>query len=238
MPALASEEGMAVCLTSQTHPAACRVFALAARSAKLILQLCCRPHCLAQVCIAGRGATCPLTIGRTPTSLPRLGTTKASLMVNNRFICDGFLKSITYFRGSPDGTVFISIWRQVGDQTFLLRHRIQLKRDPIGIHTKELEEPLAVERGDFLGVHYSRTTPTGVLVSAIPDDSVVPIEDLFQTYSVDAYDEELVVGSAMDLSRFSMGLERRTFAIQGRIVYNVGDSSSNIRGKPLAGVYT
>ena len=177
-------------------------------------------------------------IGRTPTSLPRLGTTKASLMVNNRFICDGYLKSVTYFRGSPDGTAFISVWRQVGDQSFLLRHRIQLKPDPVGIHTKELEEPLTVERGDFLGVHYSRTTPTGILVSAIPDDGVLPTEDLFQAYSVDAYDEELVVGSAMDFSRFSIALERRTFAIQGRIVYNVGDEPSPTRGKPSQGLQT
>ena len=75
-------------------------------------------------------------------------------------------------------------------------------------------------------------------MSAIPDDGVLPTGDLFQAYSVDAYDEELVVGSAMDFSRFSIDLERRTFAIQGRIVYNVGDAPSPTRGKPSQGLQT
>ena len=154
-------------------------------------------------------------------------------MLNNRFICDGFLKSVTYFRGSPDGTAFISVWRQVGDQSFLLKHRIKLNPDPVGIHTKELDEPLAVQRGDFLGVHYPRATLTGVLASAIPDDSV-PLDDLFQAYLIDAYDEDLTTGSPMDFTRFSMALERRTFAIQGRVVYNVATGTT--RGKPSDGV--
>ena len=73
---------------------------------------------------------------------------------------------------------------------------------------------------------------TGVLASAIPDDSV-PLEDLFQAYLIDAYDEDLTTGSPMDFTRFSMALERRTFAIQGRVVYNVGDSTT--RGKHTDG---
>jgi len=169
---------------------------------------------------SGHGSSCPKIIGREPTSLPRLGDTQANLMLNNRFICDGFVRHFTYFRGNPDGSAYVGIWRQIGDMEFILRYRIELPPASIGIHTVHLSPPIAVARGDFLGVHYSADTKVGIVASSIPEDGVLDENELFQTLCVDIKNENMMLNTPLDLGGYRHDLLRKTFALSGTLNYD------------------
>jgi len=136
-------------------------------------------------------------------------------MLNNRFICDGFLAEVAYFRGSPDGSFYIGVWKQDSENSFILRHRIEVPPAPIGIHHMTLPEPLPVERGDFLGIHYPRATDEGVIVHSIREDGVIPAQEMFQTLVIDVFDEDLPADRTINFEGFQRQLESKTFALLG-----------------------
>ena len=177
---------------------------------------------------------CPLTVGREPTSLPRLGDTRASLMLSNQFTCSGHVTAFSYFRGATRGSVYVGIWRQTGDNDFYLRHSVELPAASIDVHTVHLPTPLVVVMGDFLGVHYSRSAPTAVITSAglldadVSNPGILP-GDLYQTQCVTLYQEDVTSGSAVDISRYSQSNERKTYALQAHVTYDVTTPGNNAR---------
>ena len=59
-----------------------------------------------------------------------------------------------------------------------------------------------MERGDFLGVHYPRGGATGVIAYATPADNALSAREMFQTMVAQAYDDDIPMDRAIDLSRF------------------------------------
>lgn len=137
-------------------------------------------------------------------------------MLNNQATCDSQLYRIVYFRGSPDGVAFVGVWRMVAEHEYVLKHRIELPAAPIGIHHVELDEPVALERGDFLGIHYPQSArgTTGIVVHSDPVDGVIGANEMFQTMVVDAYDEDFPADRTFSLQQHQSRIESRTFAMQ------------------------
>ena len=170
-------------------------------------------------CLSGSGANCPKYIGREPGSLSRLGDNRAGLMLNNRFTCEGFIKEIQYFRGDPEPTAYVGIWRQISNDEFILKHEIVLPADVIGIHTIMPQVPIRVDRGDFLGVHYDEAQPQGVIVYSIPEDGVLRHQELFQTQSVEIYRANIRVNQTIRLREWASNLGRKTYALKAVMEY-------------------
>jgi hypothetical protein len=142
-------------------------------------------------------------------------------MLNNLFVCDGFITDFIFFRGSPVGRAFIGIWRHLAENILLLKHRVEIDEAPIGIHRVQLVRPLVVDKGDILGVHYQRDAPRGVITSSVPDDGVLPAEEFYHTLSIDLHDEDLEVNTELDISQALWQLERRTLALAASVVYDL-----------------
>lgn len=145
-------------------------------------------------------------------------------MLNNRVTCDSTLRQIVYYRGAADGTALAGVWRQLADDEFVLKHRVVLPPAAIGIHRVDVGDPLPVERGDFLGVHYPRdggddgSSSGGIVVYSVPADRVVDPEYFYQTLVVDAVDEDFPTDRTVNLSSFNSRLESRAFALQAVLV--------------------
>ena len=136
-------------------------------------------------------------------------------MLNNRFTCEGRVKEIRYFRGNPEGTAYVGIWRQISNDEFILKHEIALPPDVVGIHTIVVQPaPIAIDRGDFLGVHYNRAALQGVIAYSKPDDGVLRSQEFFQTQTVELYHEDVQENQQIRLSQFRSQLERKTYALQ------------------------
>ena len=144
-------------------------------------------------------------------------------MLNNQFPCDGRLVALSYFRGTPDGVAYVGVWRRIAEQRFLLRHSVAMPPASVGIHTMLLPRPLAVARGDFLGVHYPRGGATAVIGSTIAADGALPSSEMFETYTADAYHEELAEGQPMDFGRYDLRTEMKTFALQATVEYDADE---------------
>lgn len=78
-----------------------------------------------------------------------------------------------------------------------------------------LPEPLPVERGDFLGIHYPKGADEGVIVHSIPEDNVIPAREMFQTLVIDVFDEDLPADRTINFENFSRQVESKTFALLG-----------------------
>jgi len=162
-------------------------------------------------------------------------------MLNNQVTCDSVLQQIVYFRGSPDGTAFAGIWRQLAEDEYILKHRVVLPPAVIGIHRVDVPDPLPVERGDFLGIHYPRdggegeSRSGGVVVHSVHADGVVAAEHFYQTLVVDGADEDFPADRTVRLSSFQSRLESRTFALQAILVpdslgqYSYSDRSDRVQ---------
>jgi len=202
------------------------------------------------VCVCGwraaMGEFCPTSLGRPPTSLQRLDDDwHASLMLDAQVTCDSQLRQIVYFRGSPDGTAFAGVWRQLAVDEYVLKHRVALPPAAIGIHRVDLADALPVERGDFLGVHYPRdgggdgSRSGGVVVHSVPGDSAGAggggdAAHFYQTLVVDASDEDFPVDRTVQLSEFDRRLESRAFALQAILVPDsLGQSSTSPLASPI-----
>ena len=183
---------------------------------------------------SGGGEFCPTSLGRKPTSLPYLADNwRASLMLSSRVTCDSTLRQIVYFRGAPNGTALVGVWRQLAADEYVLKHRVALPPAAIGIHRVHLPRPLPVERGDFLGVHYPRRDSGdddagGVVVYNVPDDRVFDADQFYHTLVVDAADDDFPVDRTILLSSFDRRLELRAFALQAVLTPDsLGQSSTS-----------
>lgn len=151
-------------------------------------------------------------------------------MLNNRFPCQGHLTEIRYFRGNPDVTAYVGIWRQVSQADYILKYQIPLPAAPIGIYRVPVSPAIMVDRGDFLGVHYDRDATSGVIASSIPEDGVIPQSEMFQTQNVELYYGDVQENQQIQLSRFPNELSRKTYALQAIMDYDFDGESRKVKG--------
>lgn len=150
--------------------------------------------------------------------MPRLGDTRASLLLGQRFTCGGWLDRLDYFRGSRDGSAFLGVWSKTGTLDYVMKGHVELPPAPIGIHTVQFDRPVRVEQGDFLGIHYaSDGVPTGVIAYAIPEDNVIRPEELYQVLIVNIHEDAITPYKTLNLGGGDEELEyeQRAFALQG-----------------------
>lgn len=149
--------------------------------------------------------------------MPRLGDTRASLLLGNRFLCGGWLERLDYFRGSRDGSAFLGVWSKTGTLDYVMKGLVELPPAPIGIHSVQFERPIRVEQGDFLGIHYTSgvNVPSGVIAYAIPEDNVIRPEELYQVLVVNVHEADITPYRTLALGDEELEYEQRAYALQG-----------------------
>ncbi|CAG5123327.1 unnamed protein product, partial [Candidula unifasciata] len=144
--------------------------------------------------------SCPPTVGRAPDALPRNGTNWASLLINNVFPCSGRVTGWEYYRVVAQGD--------------------ELPPAPIGYRNVDLEQPISVQQGDFIGIFYPRSTQNNVIAQATLEDDAVLSHELYQTFYVQFYEDSVRVGEPFDISRVNSSATNATFAIRALMDYN------------------
>lgn len=148
--------------------------------------------------------------------MPRLGDTRATLMLGERFSCSGWLDRLDYFRGSRDGSAFLGVWSKTGTLDYVMKGLVELPPAPIGIHSVEFDQPVRVEQGDFLGIHYASVgVPSGVIAYAIPEDNVIPSDELSQVLVVNVHERDITPYKTLNLGDEELEYEQRAYALQG-----------------------
>ena len=61
-----------------------------------------------------------------------------------------------YFRSNPEEDVYVGIWRNIGGSRNTLVAKTRLSATQSGTVTVTLLAPIAVQKGDFIGIHYRR----------------------------------------------------------------------------------
>lgn len=159
--------------------------------------------------------SCQTRIGQPVRQLPRLGANWANLMLNNIFTCNGNLTELIYFRGSDTGSAFVGIWTQIDEHVFILKSKVELPQGEAGLTSYVLPRPLAVKRGDLIGIHYSRYQPSGIIYNTLISDNAVSENELYQTVNVELFDEDIETGEPIDVRDYAGEMLRKTFALQG-----------------------
>ncbi|CAH1786990.1 unnamed protein product, partial [Owenia fusiformis] len=189
---------------------------------------CCKPtgcqchHEYRHRCVACGKAqdclkNCPKVIGRNPTDLPRRGGNWAHLMTDNRFVCDGYLVAWEYYRSNPIATVYLGIWRAVGSTpgNYTLQAKTALPPAAAGKIWYDVNPPIPVSEGDFIGIHYSKYNPNPAISNSRGKDGVVSDTELFNTINMPLYDEDFKTGDSVDFSKWSS--VKSTHALQAHL---------------------
>ncbi|XP_025082607.1 basement membrane-specific heparan sulfate proteoglycan core protein-like isoform X8 [Pomacea canaliculata] len=163
--------------------------------------------------------SCPTYIGRKPDFLPRNGSNWASLLINNAFPCPGRVVSWEYYRLIPEGEAFAGVWRQVTETEFLLVDRTLFPPAAAGRQTVSVTRPIEVQRGDFIGIFYPRSTRNNVIAQATLADDAVPASELFQNYYAQFYEDMLEPEVPFDVSTVPSRTTNATFAIRAVLDY-------------------
>ncbi len=147
-------------------------------------------------------------------------------MLDNTFPCAGWLIYIDYYRSLTEGTAYFGIWRQVGEMVFVLKHRLALQPEAIGKHRVYLPKAFRVSRGDIIGIHYSTIHPldSGVIPFALFGDRNIEQTELHMTLNTKLYDEDIEVGTRLNLKDADGGVQRKAFALRANIVYKDPDT--------------
>ena len=140
-------------------------------------------------------------------------------MLNNIFVCNGFVTEIQYYRGTPEGIAYVGIWQHSDETEFTLRERIEIPPADTGLQTFVLDTPVYAEAGDFIGVHYPRNSRGGVVMSATPSDNAVSENELYQTYELEVFDDEIRPGVPVLADTYSGVQMRKTFALHAKVQY-------------------
>jgi len=85
-----------------------------------------------------------------------------------------------------------------------------------------MEPPIPIERGDFIGIHYPRNTIQGVVTFSVPVDNVVDIAEMFQTYVLNANDEDFPTDRTVRMDTYPAQLEPRAYALLLHITADSG----------------
>nr|XP_022341960.1 basement membrane-specific heparan sulfate proteoglycan core protein-like isoform X4 [Crassostrea virginica] len=166
------------------------------------------------------GSVCPEYVGRDPESLPRIGDNRANFLINNIFPCRGYVIAWQYYRIIPRYSGYVGIWRQTDDYKFTLIGKTELPAiNTVGNITVTLPTPILAEKGDFIGVFYSRAAEEGVVASATDETPGISIRELYKNYYASAYDEDFTIGSEFNLENTRFEETKATFAIKAIMDY-------------------
>ncbi|XP_069115040.1 basement membrane-specific heparan sulfate proteoglycan core protein-like isoform X2 [Argopecten irradians] len=163
------------------------------------------------------GRACPDYTGRDANPLPRSGDNRANLLLNNEFFCRGYVVAWNYYRIVPRYVGYAAVWRQISPEEFILVGQTELPVAAVGNHTVAANPPIAVEKGDFIGIFYPRAAEEGVVASARAGD--VTAEELYQNYYATFYQEDVETGSIFSLERVPYEDVGATFAIRALMDY-------------------
>ncbi|XP_060073482.1 basement membrane-specific heparan sulfate proteoglycan core protein-like [Ylistrum balloti] len=163
------------------------------------------------------GRACPDYTGRGADPLPRSGDNRANLLINNEFFCRGYVVGWNYYRVVPRYVGYAAVWRQISPEEFILVGQTELPVAAVGNHTVQANPPIAVEKGDFIGIFYPRASTEGVVASARAGE-VTP-EELYQNYYATFYQEDVETGSIFSLERVPYEDVGATFAIRALMDY-------------------
>ncbi|CAH1774115.1 unnamed protein product [Owenia fusiformis] len=168
--------------------------------------------------------TCPSVVGFPKNgggevkSLPDTGGNWANLMTDNVFPCNGVVKSWTYYRNNPTDAAFVSVWRIVQNGVFKLIFKTELPATTVGKHTVPVSPEAPVQKGDFIGIHFSRSASKCGVANANLYQGEHPellLEDYFFTLNVGFYDDQFTVGAEFNFApNNQMNFVKRTYAIQ------------------------
>ncbi|XP_021372607.1 basement membrane-specific heparan sulfate proteoglycan core protein-like isoform X2 [Mizuhopecten yessoensis] len=179
------------------------------------------------------GRACPDYTGRDANPLPRSGDNRANLLINNEFFCRGYVVGWNYYRIVPRYVGYAGVWRQISPEEFILVGQTELPIAAVGNHTVVANPPIAVEKGDFIGIFYPRDAEEGVVASARAGD--VTSEELYQNYYATFYQEDVETGSIFSLERVLYEDIGATFSIRALMDYTgvlQGDVDSVLTCKP------
>ena len=171
-------------------------------------------------CYFSEQVVCPTYVGRTPDYLPRNGTNWAHLLINNAFPCDGSVLGWEYYRLIPTGVALVGVWRQSSDSEFTLIRKSVLPPGSVGKRTVHLQNPIDVQRGDFIGIFYPRETAHNVIASATVEDNTVSASELFQDYFVEMFDDLVQEGVPFNINQVPFSTTNATFAIRALMKYS------------------
>ena len=87
----------------------------------------------------------------------------------------------------------------------------------VGIHTVQAASPIPVQRGDFIGVFYSRRAEEGVVGHARQGD--INFSELYQNYLVSTYKENLDANPDFSLERVAFEDTSAAFAVRALMDY-------------------
>ncbi|XP_076086554.1 basement membrane-specific heparan sulfate proteoglycan core protein-like isoform X4 [Mytilus galloprovincialis] len=171
------------------------------------------------------GRTCPDFVGRDPSRLPRSGDNRANLLINNIFPCRGYVVAWQYYRIVPRYTGYVGVWRQINDLQFRLIGKTELPIANEGNQTVFVDPPIAVEKGDFIGIFYPKLAEEGVVASATPAEDAVDFRELYQNYYAKIYNEDASPGSIVNLNGTDFQDTKATFALKAIMDYTGIDGS-------------
>ena len=97
--------------------------------------------------------------------------------------------------------------------------RTPLPPAPVGEHAVLTPVPIPVQRGDFIGIYYPRSTPNNVIAQATLADDVLPASEMYQNYYVQFFDDMVRPGSSFNINRVPYSQNNATFAIRALMNY-------------------
>ena len=100
-----------------------------------------------------------------------------------------------------------------------LCHRTSLPAAPVGERSVLVPVPIAVQRGDFIGIFYPRNVQNNVIAQAQLADDVVPASEMFQNYYVQFFDDMVSPGSNFNINSLPFTQNNATFAIRALVNY-------------------
>ncbi|GFR68383.1 basement membrane-specific heparan sulfate proteoglycan core protein [Elysia marginata] len=171
---------------------------------------------------------CPEYVGREPTPLPRGGDNWLNLLINNAFPCDGEVTGWEYYRLDSQATAYVGVWRLLRDGRFQLIGKTELPPAAIGVQRVDVANPISVETGDFIGIFYSTSSASNIIAQATMQDNAVPVEQMYQNYRVQIFDEDITQGSPFSVDNYRLQLQNATFALRAAVSYpgDAGDGGS------------
>ena len=154
-------------------------------------------------------------MGKEPSHLPHVGDAHASLLIGQPFRCFGWLKSVQYYRGDPYAEAFLGLWHNETETTFVLRNKLKLMPDSVGIHSVTISDQWLVSTGDYLGIHYPRASRSGAVSYAKTSDNLFDEQNFYQAAILPIYEEDIFPNAPISVNLEDIQFEPRLFAIQG-----------------------
>ena len=162
---------------------------------------------------------CPQALGDEPTKLTMEQGHMSNAFLDFKFRCRGHVTAWRYFRVKyTDRSAFVTTWRKIHGATdrYKIISKTELPPSPLGAQTVTPNQPIPVERDDFIAVHFTGQGTSGFLPICPRSDPACLSGTTYSVFQFGIYDEELHV-------RFSMEIDAPTssrgVALQAIVVY-------------------